>query len=396
MNIIKKAFDKVLALRKIYISKQKLKTDICCKPEPEKTDIICKVEPEKTISAPKFNWEATKELLLQGADLRTNKDGSYNPNKIKVMSTILDNFYKSQQFLSNNKNNNNTAAITNKIVIPILRRAVPNLIAHDLISVQAMEGPVQPIFLLKTENGKTFSLEKEIIEVCNRKLHARWTFELPSDNVKIISSPDIDIEAEIMAAMSQEICVDYDMELITSLRNLASKDEMLTMEYSSFKDGIFVGDIDGKLATLIELQATNIGKKTFKRGNWCIVNLEILEALKKSPTFEYAPKIDMPIGFAGVINKTIKVYVCAYDKYTTPILVGYKGTDLCDACAVFSPYNPIVSSGIVVDQQNFEPVVAFIARYGFYSLEKNETYKLEASDYLGLVGFSDLTDEDNV
>lgn len=34
-------------------------------------------------------WERTKEILLEGKDLRFNQDGTENTNKVSVMDTIL-------------------------------------------------------------------------------------------------------------------------------------------------------------------------------------------------------------------------------------------------------------------------------------------------------------------
>jgi len=40
-------------------------------------------------------------------------------------------------------------AKTNSIIIPMIRRAIPNMIAHDFIGVQPMQAPAIEIFLMR-------------------------------------------------------------------------------------------------------------------------------------------------------------------------------------------------------------------------------------------------------
>ena len=47
-------------------------------------------------------------------------------------------------------------ATLNKIVLPILRRVMPNVIANNLIGVQAIQGPVAQINTLRLRYADTF------------------------------------------------------------------------------------------------------------------------------------------------------------------------------------------------------------------------------------------------
>jgi ribosome-associated toxin RatA of RatAB toxin-antitoxin module len=55
---------------------------------------------------------------------------------------------------------------------------------------------------------------KQVVEAKTRKLSARWTFEAAQDAQ---SMHGLDVEAEIMAALAQEITVEIDQEILASL-----------------------------------------------------------------------------------------------------------------------------------------------------------------------------------
>ena len=59
---------------------------------------------------------------------------------------------------------------------------------------------------------------KQTVEAKTRKLSARWTFEAAQDAQ---SQHGIDVEAEIMAALAQEITAEIDQEVLASLDSLA-------------------------------------------------------------------------------------------------------------------------------------------------------------------------------
>ena len=54
---------------------------------------------------------------------------------------------------------------------------------------------------------------KQTVEAKTRKLSARWTFEAAQDAQ---SQHGIDVEAEIMAALAQEITAEIDQEVLSS------------------------------------------------------------------------------------------------------------------------------------------------------------------------------------
>ena len=102
-----------------------------------------------------FNTEHLQEKwqpVLQHPDLPEIKD----PFKRAVTTVILENQERSMQedsqFLAEAAPTNNTAGVNNwdPILISLIRRALPNLIAYDVCGVQPMSGPTGLIFAMKS------------------------------------------------------------------------------------------------------------------------------------------------------------------------------------------------------------------------------------------------------
>ena len=93
---------------------------------------------------------------------------------------------------------------------------------------------------------------KETVEAKTRRLSARWTFEAAQDAE---SMHGVDVEAEIMQALAQEIVVEIDQEIIGSLRTLAGTGTN-SIDFSSLSgQSVFVGDRHAALAIeLTEVQ----------------------------------------------------------------------------------------------------------------------------------------------
>ena len=75
---------------------------------------------------------------------------------------------------------------------------------------------------------------------------------------------------------------------------------------------------------------------------------------------------------------------------STPALVGYKGPGEVDAAAFYCPYIPLMSSGVVMDPNTFEPTVSFMTRYGYKELTNTANSFGNAGDYVSKVAVSNL------
>ena len=217
-------------------------------------------------------WSETKEALLEGLQ------GS----RRSTMGVILENTRKhlAENATAGSTSSGNVATL-NRVILPVIRRVMPTVIANELVGVQPMTGPVGQIHTLRvryanamTDNsaaatstaagdealspfkiaqayssastvtagvvqnaqntyqgantavlegsgGRQISVQilKQAVEAKTRKLQARWTFEAAQDAQAMHG---IDVEAEIMAALAQEITAEIDQEILLSLRSLAA------------------------------------------------------------------------------------------------------------------------------------------------------------------------------
>lgn len=386
-------------------------------------------------------WSVTKKMLCEGKDLTHNQDGSLNPTKKKMMETILDNTYRDLKLMENataGATNAANVATLNKVILPVIRRVMPTVIANEIIGVQPLTGPVAQIHTLRVRYadsfagvtaghealspydiaraysgngvagapkadatstlegaaGKRLSIQivKEVVEAKTRKLSARWTFEAAQDAQ---AQQGIDIEAEIMAALAQEITAEIDQEILVSLRALPGAPTAVFDQGGVTGTPTFVGDVHAALAVLINRQANLIAARTRRgAGNWVVVSPTALTILQSATTSAFARTtegtFEAPTNtkFVGMLNNSMRVYVDQYASDDTPVLVGYKGPGEIDAAAYYCPYVPLTSSGVVIDPNTFEPVVSFMTRYGYLELTNTASSLGNAADYLGLVGIN--------
>jgi hypothetical protein len=380
-------------------------------------------------------WTETKDALLEGLQ------GS----RRTTMAIILEN---TKKHLTENATAGATAvgnvATLNRVILPVIRRVMPTVIANEIVGVQPMTGPVAQIHTLRvryaeTNNASgtandtvageealspfkvataysgdgdlgiasaTSALEgvpgrkinvqilKQVVEAKTRKLSARWTFEAAQDAQAMHG---IDVEAEIMAALAQEITVEIDQEILASLRSLSGN----TYNYNQATvsgTATFVGDEHAALAVLINRAANLIAQRTRRgSGNWAVVSSAALTVLQSATTSAFARTtegtFEAPTNtkFVGTLNGAMRIFVDGYAADTQAVLVGYKGTSEADAAAFYCPYIPLMSSGVVLDPSTFEPVVGFMTRYGYVELTNTSSSLGNAADYLESVGVSNLS-----
>jgi hypothetical protein len=229
---------------------------------------------------------------------------------------------------------------------------------------------------------------KQTVEAKTRKLSARWTFEAAQD---ANSMHGLDIEAEIMAALAQEITAEIDQEILASLGSLAGAASGTFDQNAVSGTATFVGDEHAALAVLINKVSNDIAARTRRgAGNWMVVSPTILTVLQAATTSAFARTTEGPFEaptntkFVGTLNGSMRVYV---NQYATDdnILIGYKGSNETDAAAFYCPYIPLMSSGTVLDPNTFEPVVSFMTRYGYVELSNQASSLGNAADYLARI-----------
>jgi hypothetical protein len=201
----------------------------------------------------------------------------------------------------------------------------------------------------------------------------------------------LDVEAEIMAALAQEITAEIDQEILSSLKSLAGAASGTYDQAGVSGTATFVGDEHAALAVLINKAANDIASRTRRgAGNWMVISPTVLTVLQAATTSAFARTtegaFEAPTNtkFVGTLNGSMRVYV---NQYATDdaILIGYKGSNETDAAAFYCPYIPLMSSGTVLDPQTFEPVVSFMTRYGYVELSNQASSLGNAADYLSKI-----------
>ena len=233
---------------------------------------------------------------------------------------------------------------------------------------------------------------KQTVEAKTRKLSARWTFEAAQDAQ---SQHGIDVEAEIMAALAQEITAEIDQEVLASLSTLAGSAAETYDQAGVSGTATFVGDEHAALAVQINRVSNLIAQRTRRgAGNWAVVSPFALTILQSATTSAFARTtegtFEAPTNtkMVGTLNNAMKVYVNTYAGDDAAVLVGYKGSSESDAAAFYCPYIPLMSSGTVLDPGTFEPVVSFMTRYGYVELNNTASSLGNAADYLGKVAIT--------
>jgi hypothetical protein len=248
--------------------------------------------------------------------------------------------------------------------------------------------------------GRKMSVQilKQTVEAKTRRLSARWTFESAQD---ANSMHGVDVEAEIMQALAQEIAVEIDQEMLGNLRSLAPTVDTLDFDASSGNISgtpAFIGDKHAVLAIGINRAANLIAARTRRgAGNYVVVSPEALTILQSATTSTFARttegSFDAPSNskLVGTLNGTIKVFVDQYQADGGSVLVGYKGSSETDAPAFYCPYIPLMSTGPVMDPNSFEPVVSFMTRYGYLELTNTASSLGNAADYVGEIALSNVS-----
>jgi hypothetical protein len=242
--------------------------------------------------------------------------------------------------------------------------------------------------------GRKMSIQilKQTVEAKTRKLSARWTFEAAQDAQ---SMHGIDVEAEIMAALAQEITAEIDQEVIGSLVTLSGAAAQTYDQAAVSGTATFVGDEHAALAVQINRVSNLIAQRTRRgAGNWAVVSPFALTILQSATTSAFARTtegtFEAPTNtkMVGTLNNAMKVYVNTYAADSSPVLIGYKGSSESDAAAFYCPYIPLMSSGVVLDPTSFEPTVSFMTRYGYVELNNTASSLGNAADYLGNVAIT--------
>ncbi len=317
-------------------------------------------------------------------------------------------------FVGNSGDNSNIQTYT-PILMSMVRRAMPNLVAFDLAGVQPMTGPTGYIFAMYSRYGSddyigyaesvdpllgaglamstvageglggtsdthfaemAFSIDKKTVEARTRGLKAEYTTELSQDMKALYG---LDAESELANILSTEILAEMNREFVRRLN--------MTATLGVNQQGTFdLEDADGRWAVerfkamlfQIELEANAIAKATRRgKGNVILCSSDVASALAMAGVLAAPDALtgqsafevdDTGNTFAGTINGRYKVYIDPYyetgatNQYNY-VTVGYRGPHPWDAGIYYCPYVPLQMVR-AIGENTFQPKIAFKTRYG--------------------------------
>jgi len=312
------------------------------------------------------------------------------------------------------------------VLISLVRRSMPNLMAYDICGVQPMTGPSGLIFAMKSQYANTtavtgealfneadtdfsgtgthanglgagsetvgegvttanmeantayaqmgFTIDKVTVSAKSRALKAEYTTELAQD-LKAIHG--LDAETELANILSSEILAEINREVVRTIYLTATAGAQSGVASA----GTFDLDVDANgrwsvekfkgLMFQVEREANAIAKATRRgKGNIVICSSDVASALQMAGVLDYAPALnsnnlnvdDTGNTFAGVLNGRIRVYVDPYASGNY-MVVGYKGSSAFDAGIFYCPYVPLQMVR-AVGEDSFQPKIGFKTRYG--------------------------------
>jgi hypothetical protein len=311
------------------------------------------------------------------------------------------------------------------VLISLVRRVMPKLMAFDVAGVQPMNAPTGLIFAMKskytTQGGvealhneadtdfsgtgahldpldpitltmggvgtglttaageddiipqMAFSIDKITVEAKTRALKAEYTVEL-ADDLRAVHG--LDAESELANILSSEILAEINREFIRTIYVSAVPGATYatlpgTIDLDNDTDGRWLVEKFKGLMFLLEKEANTIAKRTRRgRGNWIVCTSDVASALSSAGLLDTGTNLkdnlnvdDTGETFVGVLNNRFKVYIDPYVVNSNFLTVGFKGSTPYDAGLFYCPYVPLQMMR-AVGQDNFQPKIAFKTRYG--------------------------------
>lgn len=367
----------------------------------------------------------TLDVLLEKWDkvINTEKAESIEDSyKKKVTAQLLEN---QESFLAEATPTNVAGQMDNydPILISLVRRMAPKLIAYDIAGVQPMQGPTGLIFAMRsrytnatgtealhdeadtafggagthsgtdpfaagyetgygmetsdaegdTWNEMAFTIEKTSVEAKSRQLKASYSIELAQD---LRAIHGLDAENELTNILSTELISEMNRQVVRTVYTVAKPGAQFATTPGTFD---LDADADGRwsvekfkgMVFAIERDANAIAVETRRgKGNMMICSADVASALSM------AGLLDTGVALKGQQELTVDVTGTSYagrfkqmnvyvDPYATGdfYVVGYKGANQYDAGFFYCPYVPLQMVR-ATDQTSFQPSIGFKTRFG--------------------------------
>jgi hypothetical protein len=179
----------------------------------------------------------------------------------------------------------------------------------------------------------------------------------------------LDLEEEMMDALSYEITAEIDRELMNEIRTVANT---INWDFSSDADGRWEQEKYRSFYNLIVRQANQIAIDT-RRGaaNFAVGSPNLCAALETTDAYSIAPvQNDINTAVTGIARVgSLGGRMTLYrDTFTTQedLILGYKGPSAYDTGIVYLPYIQLMTMRSTFED-SFNPAVGLMSRYAIHS-----------------------------
>ena len=299
--------------------------------------------------------KAVTATILENTERALQQEGDLSANMSSLLSEAAPTNDAGTGGFGSGATAGGPAAGYDPVLISLVRRAVPNMIAYDICGVQPMTGPTGLIFAMRarlgtqagdeafynealtpnsgtgTQTGTTggstantslfdtgtgmdtaaaealgdgvgahyaemaFSIEKVTVAAKTRALKAEYTTELAQD---LRAVHGLDAESELANILQSEILTEINREVVRTIYSTAEAGAVGTAT-----PGIFDLDVDANgrwsvekfkgLMFQIEQEANAIAKGTRRgKGNMVICSSDVASALQMAGVLDYAPALN--------------------------------------------------------------------------------------------------------
>lgn len=375
-----------------------------------------------------MNQEQNQQLIEKWSPLLENQSLGKITDQHRLATTaqLLENVEREVLNEDAQTTTSNIAGF-DPVLISMVRRSAPKMIAYDICGVQAMTQPTGLVFAMKSRydnrtgdealfntvktghsgdkvadsatnpfaatpatfgsgqvtataeadnkwNTMSATIDKVQVSAQTRQLRADYSIELAQDWKAVHG---MNAEAELANILSSEILIEQNREIVQNIYKIAKVGAQFGTTAGTFD---LLADSDGRwsaerfkgLLFAINRDANRIALETRRgKGNILITSADVASALQMAGLLDFAPAIEALSGSLSVdiTGATFAGTMGTMKVYVDPFLqhdgyvVGYKGANQYDAGLIYCPYVALQAYK-AVDPRTFQPAIGFKTRYG--------------------------------
>jgi len=405
------------------------------------------------------NWGEYKDALLEGLNEKQGKmlgkimENSHKAN-IEAISEEANNFVVVAESTAPGSTVTSNISRYDMLFMPLIRRAMPALLAMELVGVQPLNGPrgivrtirmrysqttednstdenvvvaagteasgqvvfdkysklvlggyyedvdaldpFQQTVYLEGNRGKPMDLEvvTQAVETMSRKLSAAYSLEAADD---LQALDGLDIETELSQTLGDEIIREIDRELLGELNSLAGTP--VAFDFANI-DGRYAGEKLAAMNIALDNLSAEIAMRTRKSGaTWMVVSQKVFTGLKNAANSTFEPVTRFSAANNGELNIGSTLFVGTFGNNVNVFVDPYAETDYAlmgykgselDTGFFYCPYIGLSSSGVVRNPETGDHRIMLRTRYALQKFTDTATSLGNSADYYARANVADI------